>query len=323
MLSLSADDASDLFIRASHSVARGGRATAPRGLSTKEMLGAELVLQHPRSRFVDATPVRVLNPAFAAAEALWILSGSEDSWIFTFNERLRRFADHGRLQGAYGPRLRRWQDEVDQLDVVRRKLRSDPATRQAVITLFDPSRDFAGYRDVPCTLGYRFWLRDGVLHMFTNMRSQDAWLGLPYDLFTFTILHELLAGWLDVELGNYYHLVDSLHLYEQHFEDAEGVPDHIASLPEMPPLTVPWEDFDAMVNQLIAGETVGHPGWDDFATVLTSYRLWKTGDFDNARSLVTGAGQPLSQALSRWYDQLETSPTSIAPAPAAPLERSA
>ncbi|ASU81099.1 methyltransferase [Actinopolyspora erythraea] len=323
MLSLSADDASDLFIRTSHSVARDGRATAPRGLSTTEILGAELVLQQPRNRFVDATPVRVLNPAFAAAEALWILSGSEDSWIFTFNERLRRFTDHGRLQGAYGPRLRRWRDEVDQLDVVRRKLSSDPATRQAVITLFDPSRDFAGYRDVPCTLGYRFWLRDGALHMFTSMRSQDAWLGLPYDLFTFTILQELLAGWLDVELGNYHHLVDSLHLYEQHLDAAADAPDHLDLLPEMLPLTVPWEDFDEMMNQLIAGETVGHRGWDDFATVLTSYRLWKTHDVDNARSLVTDAEQPLSQALSRWYDRLETSPTSIASAPVAPLGRSA
>lgn len=323
MLSLSANDASELFIRTSHSVARGGRATAPRGLSTKEVLGAELVLRHPRSRFVDATSVRVLNPAFAAAEALWILSGSDGSWIFTFNERLRRFADHGRLQGAYGPRLRRWRDEVDQLDVVRRKLIVDPATRQAVITLFDPSRDFAGFRDVPCTLGYRFSLRDGALHMFTSMRSQDAWLGLPYDLFTFTILHELLAGWLDVKLGSYHHLVDSLHLYDQHLDAAEDVSDHLESQPEMPPLTVPWEDFDMMVNQIIAGETVGHPGWDDFATVLASYRLWKARDFDNARSLLPDGGQPLSRALSRWYDRLEASPKSVAPAPAAPLGRSA
>jgi thymidylate synthase len=76
-----------------------------------------------------------------------------------------------------------------------------------------PARDLTDQRDIPCTLGYRFYVRDTRLHMHTTMRSQDTWLGLPYDLFATTTVMELMAGWLDVDLGGYHHHVDSLHLY--------------------------------------------------------------------------------------------------------------
>jgi thymidylate synthase len=182
-----------------------GRPAAPRQMATLEVLGASLCLTDPRRRLVDVPPVRVLNPAFAAAEAMWILSGSDDPWICQYNRRLAEYADEGRLMGAYGPRLRRWHGMIDQLAQVRALLAGDRDSRRAVIQLFDPATDFRGYKDVPCTLGYRFFLRDGWLHMHTTMRSQDLWLGFCYDIFTATLLQELLAGWLGAGLGEYRH----------------------------------------------------------------------------------------------------------------------
>lgn len=318
MYSLSANSAAELFTTGCQAIRTHGTAAAPRGVATTELLGAHLRLSHPRRRWVEAAPARVLNPAFAAAEAVWILSGSDDPWIFTFNDRLRRFTDHGRLQGAYGPRLRRWQGR-DQLHAVRRVLEHDGDSRQAVIQLFDPARDFSGYRDVPCTLGYRFYIRAGRLVMFTTMRSQDAWLGLPYDLFTTTVLHELLAGWLGVELGEYHHLVDSLHLYDDHAALAEGLENQpVANTVALPSLQLPWDEFDPLLTQVAAGETVGHRGWDDFAMVLSSYRLWKQGACDEARARVAGSKQPLATALRGWYALLDTDPSLVAPAPTAP-----
>jgi thymidylate synthase len=43
---------------------------------------------------VDVPPARVINPAFAAAEAAWILSGSDDPWIYLYNERPSRVPRH-------------------------------------------------------------------------------------------------------------------------------------------------------------------------------------------------------------------------------------
>jgi len=305
MLVLSASSANELFTAACHAVRTTGRPAAPRQLATLEVLGASLCLTDPRRRFVDLPPVRVLNPAFAAAEAVWILSGSDDPWIYQYNQRLSGYADHGRLMGAYGPRLRRWHDTTDQLDQVRAVLTDDPDSRRAVIQLFDPTADFRGYKDVPCTLGYRFFLRDGQLHMHTTMRSQDLWLGFCYDIFTATLLQELLAGWLGADLGEYRHHVDSLHLYARDLPAAERLPPETEPAAAMAPLATPWEELDERLRRVIAGEPVTGAGWAEIAGVMASYRAWKCADRSGARLTAARLPGPLAAALCRWYDRLE------------------
>ena len=105
---IEADDATGLFVEAATTVAQLGTTVTPRGLPTREIYGAHLCLHRPRARLVSGIPGRVVNPAFAAAEAIWILSGSDEPWIYEYNSRLRKYADDGVLRGAYGPRLRRW-----------------------------------------------------------------------------------------------------------------------------------------------------------------------------------------------------------------------
>ncbi len=309
MLVQGAGSASELFAAACAGVLAQGRPVAPRGMATVEVLGAHLCLTDPRRRLVDLAPVRVLNPAFAAAEALWILSGSDAPWIYTYNRRLLDYADDGRLRGAYGPRLRCWSGgsgrRVDQLDQVRRLLARDPDSRQAVVQLFDPGRDSAGHKDVPCTLGYRFYVRDGRLQMHTTMRSQDLWLGFCYDVFAATVLQELLASWLGVELGKYHHHVDSLHLYQHDLPSAALLPTAVAAGPPMVPLAVTWEDFDQLLARVLRGEPRLPVGWAELAQVLSSYRAWKAGDRQHARVLAAGAVGTLARALERWYDHLE------------------
>ena len=309
MLVLTAGSASELFAAACAAVLAQGAPVAPRGMATVELLGAHLCLTQPRRRLVDLAPVRVLNAAFAAAEAVWILSGSDAPWIYTYNRRLVDYADHGRLHGAYGPRLRCWSSgadgPVDQLDHVRRLLAQDPDSRQAVVQLFDPGRDFAGHKDVPCTLGYRFYVRDGRLQMHTTMRSQDLWLGFCYDVFTATMLQELLAGWLGVELGEYHHHVDSLHLYQHDLPSAVRLPTAVAPGPPLAPLAVAWEDFDRLLARVLRAELPLPVGWAELAQVLSSYRAWKAGDRRHAQTVAAGAVGMLGRALERWYDHLE------------------
>jgi thymidylate synthase len=279
-------------------------------MATTEVVGAHLCLAEPRRRFVSAPPVRVLNPAFAIAEALWILSGSDDPWIFTYNRALRQYSDGGRLQGAYGPRIRRWNNQVDQLDHVRRLLSRDPHSRQAVIQLYDPGRDTRGHRDVPCTLNYRFLIRHGRLDMHTTMRSNDVWLGLPYDLFTATIMQELMAGWLGVDVGTYHHHVDSLHLYAQHERAADevaGAP--VEPSPAMAALSAPADGFTEFLTTVVAGTLT--PGtdlpWPAISAILASYRHWSAGDRHTARALAAGINDHLGEALRCWYSHLARS----------------
>ncbi|WP_409493977.1 thymidylate synthase [Amycolatopsis sp. cmx-11-12] len=311
MITLTGDTANDLFLQACHAVRRDGATVSPRGMATTEILGAHLCLTNPRSRFVDVPPFRVINPAFAVAEALWILSGSDGPWIFQYNRALTRYTDDGRLQGAYGPRMRRWRGRIDQLDQVRRLLSRDPDSRQAVIQLFDPERDTRGHRDVPCTLGYRFFLREGRLHMHTTMRSMDLWLGFPYDIFAATLLQELLAGWLNVDLGEYHHHVDSLHLYEKHATGAADLPTlDVSPSPSMPPIDVAWDDLSGLLTEVIAGRTPdnGNEVWTMFAALMASYGTWSQGDRDQARMSAAATTGELGRALERWYVHLTSSP---------------
>lgn len=307
MLVLTSDSANGLYAAVCRAVLTEGHRAAPRGMATVETLGASLCLTDPRRRFVSVPPARLINPAFAVAEALWILSGSDDPWIYTYNRSLRQYTDGGRLQGAYGPRMRRWRGEVDQLDHVRRLLERDPDTRQAVIQLYDPHRDTRGHRDVPCTLNYRFFLRQGRLDMYTTMRSNDVWLGLPYDLFTATVLQELMAGWLDVELGSYHHHVDSLHLYVQHEAGAvEVATAPVVDSPVMPVVAAPADGFTEFLHAVVAGRPAPGAGpiWTQFAAVLASYRQWSDGDRPAARAAAATVDGDFGEVLCRWYDHL-------------------
>ncbi|MEU4574607.1 thymidylate synthase [Nonomuraea sp. NPDC023979] len=287
-----------------------GEKVKPRGMETREVLDVRLLLERPRARLLYAPPARVLNTAFAVAETVWILSGSDAPWIYDFNGQLRQYAeDDGILRGAYGPRMRRWDGHVDQLAQVLVTLQADPHSRRAVIQLYDPVRDAGGHRDVPCTLGYRFHLRQGRLHMATTMRSQDLWTGLPYDIFAATTLQELMAGWLGAELGDYHHHVDSLHLYERDLDKAVGVVqpgETVMPAPDLPSLETPWEGFDALLSDVRSGRPVHHPGWKGMAAVLASYQLWKRGNREAALQAAGTISGPLGDGLRAWYAALQS-----------------
>jgi thymidylate synthase len=101
-----------------------------------------------------------------------------------------------------------------------------PETRQAVCSLWRPSDLVNAFRgdkkDLPCTLTLQFILRSGKLNLIVNMRSNDVWLGLPYDAWAWCSIQQLVADALDVELGWYQHQAGSLHVYERNFEKFEA-----------------------------------------------------------------------------------------------------
>jgi thymidylate synthase len=303
MTDLRADSMAELFYGAIM-LTKSGDQVSPRGMPTREIRDVHLLLTQPRARLLYAPPTRIVNPAFAVAETVWHLSGSDAPWIFEFNARLRQYADDGVLLGAYGPRMRNWGGKVDQLARVVEILKEDPDSRRALIQLYDPAQDAAGHKDVPCTLSFRFHLRAGRLHMATTMRGQDVWIGMPYDVFFYTVLHELVAGWLDVELGQFHLHVGSLHIYNEHLERADQLT-AIATSEVMPDLRTPWAGFDGLLDQVEAGHVTGHPGWDTMAGTLRSYRLRKDGQREQALRAAGDIGGPLGQALTAWYRELE------------------
>lgn len=192
-----------------------GREVSPRGYKTWEIEDATFVVDDP----LDVMPVGVgrnLRPDIGAAEAILLIAGlSDPTFMVSVSQQFARFLDGGILHGAYGPRVR------PQLTNAVRRLAADPDTRQAVVQIWDPLYDGLETRDLPCTLGFNFRIRDGKLNMSGTMRSNDVWLGTAYDIFMFTQLQATVARALDVPLGTYTHHAYSLHLYERNL-DATG-----------------------------------------------------------------------------------------------------
>lgn len=211
---ISSDVADELYLRAMNEVILFGEVTEPRGMKTSEVLGAQLRLTDVNQNVITHD-VRGLNYQFMVAEFLWMVTGQNRvDLIQPFNKNIVMAADDGQaaFQGAYGPKI------MDQMPYILEVLREDPDSRQAVLTIWRerPRRT----RDVPCTVSMQFFIRRGKLIMVTNMRSNDMWLGLPYDLFNFTMIQRLVAHYLSVEPGEYIHNVGSLHLYERNGKSA-------------------------------------------------------------------------------------------------------
>lgn len=126
------------------------------------------------------------------------------------------------------------------------------------------------------------------------MRSNDAYLGLPHDVFCFTMLQEIVARSLSHEIGTYRHFVGSMHLYDRDRDHAsELISEGYQSRIEMPPMPEgdPWPAVRSVLNaeprarakeQFDANDLLLDPYWSDIIRLLQVF--FETND-DRIRSL--------------------------------------
>lgn len=197
-----------------------GSRVSPRGNLTLELPQKTIEVNMRQPVIVDKN--RALNYQFMAAEAYWILTGDDSvAGIAPWNKHIAQFSDDGeRFFGAYGPKI------LGQLNYVVEKLRSDRDTRQAGLTIWRENPPQT--KDYPCTVAMWFQIRNSKINLHVFMRSSDVWLGIPYDVFNFSMLAHLVCAELNIdgderhhfEPGTLYLTAASSHLYEPHFEAA-------------------------------------------------------------------------------------------------------
>lgn len=198
-----------------------GRDISPRNKSTREVLG-RVIEFNMRNPILDI-PERELGTAFLTFEPYWVLSGDNRlETIKPYAPVMERFSDDDMfLSGAYGPKI------VDQLPYVIMCLEKDDSSRQAVINIWREKP--YSTKDCPCTCLYQFTIRGGELNMQVYMRSNDMYLGTPYDVFTQTmvayaicLLYRKKTG-VKITLGNLSLHVGSLHIYSENFDKIEEI----------------------------------------------------------------------------------------------------
>jgi thymidylate synthase len=205
---------------------------------TREITGVVLELTNPRAR-LSRTESRG-KPFSCIGELCWYFNGTDEtSFIVHYLTHYKKADEGGHIFGAYGPRLfKRWKS-VKQFENIIKLLREKPTSRRAVLQLFDSADLAQKHEDVPCTCTLQLLVRNGKLDLIVYMRSNDVIKGLTHDIFCFTMLQEIAARRLSVELGTYRHCVGSLHLYSTDDETAksfllEGWQPTKSAMPAMP-----------------------------------------------------------------------------------------
>lgn len=178
-----------------------------------ELLNSTIIITDPRKNFVQSD-IRKASIQYAVGELMWYLSGSDKLVdISQFGKFWGTISDDGdTLNSAYGYRIQH-KFGFDQWEHCKNLLKADPYSRQAVVHIKDA--DNRPTKDTPCTVALQYQIRDNKLYATTFMRSNDIWLGLPYDMFAFMNLQVKMAMELNVDLGDYTHFTGSLHLYEK------------------------------------------------------------------------------------------------------------
>lgn len=212
MISMYSDNADDLYRQALKRIMHEGNLTEPRGFDCLELSPCNITLIKPENNVVG-NPLRKANLGFMAAEFVWMWEGRDDvAYLDPYNSKIKQFSDDGvRFFGAYGPKI------MGQLAYVLGVLKEDPWTRQAVLNIWRESPPKT--KDVPCTIMFHFIRRPvDTLNMIVYMRSQDCWLGLPYDLHNFTCVQIMFANALELKVGRFDLFQGSLHAYKNDWE---------------------------------------------------------------------------------------------------------
>lgn len=250
---------------------------------------------------------RGINPFFAFAEFSWLITGSNYlKPLQFFIKGYDKYSDDGEtLNGAYGHRLR-YKFDVDQLEKAIEGLKKRPESRRIVLTMWSVDDLLAESNDLPCNISIMLKIRNEKLDITIINRSNDLFLGVPYNVLVFYLLQCYLAERIGCGIGTQRHFTDSLHIYKRDMDKigrviASNTKESIFATSEvMPSFNVTsYTDIDHnnINNQNYNGLTK-----DDFAKFFNSYMEYNsTLDIEQAIKMLPG--NLLGYVAFLWYSE--------------------
>jgi len=252
-------------------VQKFGTLCSPRGLPILEVENLCFDLP-PYLRFTNFQS-RKLNLGYIKQELLWYLKGElTDLTIGNHAKLWNELVVDGRLNSNYGHYIFKEKG----IDWVVEELTQDKDSRRAVITILSSQHLNAREKDIPCTYGMSFRIRNGKLNMSVRLRSNDCIFGFTNDLPFFSFIQEMVLKYLqrvypELEMGIYHHGADSFHVYERHFEMLKKL--------------VERDQFSVILcPQMSSAEEVDFLRAGNFSTIPESFKfakwLWDTQNLD-------------------------------------------
>ncbi len=133
--------------------------------------------------------------------------------------------DVGELTGAatgitpMGPRLRRSTHGIDQIAKVIQEIKTNPDSRRLIVSAWNVA-DIDSMALPPCHVLFQFYVQDGELSCQLYQRSADLFLGVPFNIASYSLLTLMVAQVCDLRPGEFVHTFGDLHLYQNHLEKA-------------------------------------------------------------------------------------------------------
>lgn len=160
-------------------------------------------------------------------ELLWFLKGETN--IAYLKENNVSIWDpwagkHGELGPIYGKQWRTWPDydggEIDQISNALELIKNKPHSRRIIVSAWNPAQ-IEEMALPPCHCLFQFYVNDGKLSCQLYQRSADLFIGVPFNIASYSLLTMMMAQASGLEPGEFVHTLGDAHIYLNHTEQVE------------------------------------------------------------------------------------------------------
>ncbi len=192
------------------------------GTGTRSIFGTQM-----RFDLADGFPLLTTKKVHLKSiihELLWFISGStnihylQENGVRIWNE----WADeNGDLGPVYGKQWRDWVTpdgrHIDQLSNALDLIKHHPESRRIIVCAWNPS-DVDQMALPPCHTLYQFYVNNGKLSCQLYQRSCDMFLGVPFNIASYSLLTMMVAAVCDLKPGEFVWTGGDTHIYKNHFD---------------------------------------------------------------------------------------------------------
>jgi thymidylate synthase len=161
-------------------------------------------------------------------QTIWSANGDADYW----KSKAKFPGDLGRI---YGVQWRSWATTdgrtVDQIAQVVEQLKKDPNSRRIIVSAWNPG-EIDQMALPPCHVMFQFFVADGKLSLQMYQRSGDMFLGIPFNIASYSLLLHMVAQATGLEAYEFVHVIGDAHIYKNHFD---AVKEQLSREPMNPP----------------------------------------------------------------------------------------
>ena len=162
-----------------------------------------------------------------AVEMLWFLKGGTNTkYLLDNNVHIwDAWADEeGNLGPIYGKQWVRWAgkngEEINQIQRVIDSIKKNPDSRRHIVNAWNVS-DLDDMALPPCHMFYQFWVGNGRLSCNLYVRSNDLFLGAPFNIAEYALLTHMVAQQCDLEVGELVYTIGDAHVYLNHLDQID------------------------------------------------------------------------------------------------------